>query len=126
MGWKLTIKRRRYEPVPVGAAVPVGPAAGVAGAVEAGGVATGAGTVAAGAEACGAGCVEVGAGDEAAEGAAPTPVTRSAISAGVLNIFTAAAQSKIQMAATTMVTRVNTSPAFVPKALWPPMPPSAP
>src|SRR5690606_799892 len=34
--------------------------------------------------------------------------------------------SRIQKQATTTVTRVNTSPALVPKALWPPAPPSAP
>ena len=32
----------------------------------------------------------------------------------------------IQKAATPTVILVNKSPAFVPKALWPPMPPSAP
>ena len=33
---------------------------------------------------------------------------------------------KIQTSATTIVTRVNTSPALVPKALEPPTPPKAP
>ena len=33
---------------------------------------------------------------------------------------------QIQMAAVTIVIRVNRSPALVPKALWPPMPPNAP
>jgi len=35
-------------------------------------------------------------------------------------------QKKIQTNAVMIVTRVNTSPAFVPKALCPPMPPKAP
>lgn len=34
--------------------------------------------------------------------------------------------SRIQTPAVAMVTRVNMSPALVPKALWPPMPPKAP
>ena len=37
-----------------------------------------------------------------------------------------AMQSRIQMPAVTIVTRVNMSPALVPNALWPPMPPKAP
>ena len=40
--------------------------------------------------------------------------------------FSAAIDSRIQIAATTIVIRVNRSPALVPKALWPPMPPKAP
>lgn len=35
-------------------------------------------------------------------------------------------QKKIQTSAVMIVTRVNTSPALVPNALWPPMPPKAP
>ena len=35
-------------------------------------------------------------------------------------------QRMIQKAATPMVILVNRSPALVPKALWPPMPPKAP
>jgi hypothetical protein len=35
-------------------------------------------------------------------------------------------QRIIQTPAVAMVTRVNMSPAFVPKALWPPIPPRAP
>ena len=45
---------------------------------------------------------------------------------GLLSTFRVSIHSKIHTAATAIVIRVNRSPALVPKALWPPMPPNAP
>ena len=47
----------------------------------------------------------------------------AAVALGSLSTLSAAIDSRIQTAATTIVIRVNRSPALVPNALWPPIPP---
>lgn len=124
-----------------------GVASGVAAGVVAG-VLGSAGVVAAGVVAAGvlgrfrldrssAGNVELFSLDSVVPLLAPAPGTELPLAAGrsllpvcgrarLRNMKTAVAQSKIQAVATPMVIRVNRSPAFVPKALWPPGPPRAP